>query len=360
MRFAFRDELGKITPRIAKGAKVYIFGAGASWENICKQYKYLVGTNLNCCIDGFIDNNTTKQGTQFCGKPVYALHEIDPKNDVVLVSVTGGAAVTEIIAQLTNAGMVWRHSFFDASCFMAMIMRWEYLRLMQFKDIHKGKRCFIIGNGPSLSVRDLEKLKKEITFATNRIYLLFDQTEWRPSYYMIHDSAVLKERHKEIKNAIECPLFYAYGSIFELEDFSLTGSYFYYLDNRVDWRPVTHKKPKFSEEPFVMQWGATVTYDCIQLAAYMGFSEIYLIGVDNEHSLMVKNDGTLVKSQMNSHFSKEYGIVFFNPLCDIVDAAYQTAQEYSESHGIGIFNATRGGNLEVFKRVDFDSLFKQK
>lgn len=56
----------------------------------------------------------------------------------------------------------------------------EGRRLKKLKNIHLGKRCFIIGNGPSLKAEDLSKLYKnnEITFAFNRIYHIFDQTKW--------------------------------------------------------------------------------------------------------------------------------------------------------------------------------------
>ena len=36
------------------------------------------------------------------------------------------------------------------------------------QDIHSGRRAFIIGNGPSLTVADLERLKGEVTFASEQ------------------------------------------------------------------------------------------------------------------------------------------------------------------------------------------------
>ena len=61
------------------------------------------------------------------------------------------------------------------------------VKLKKYKDIHKGKRCFIIGNGPSLQMSDLEILykNKEICFGVNRIFLGFNDTEWRPDYYVV-------------------------------------------------------------------------------------------------------------------------------------------------------------------------------
>ena len=46
-------------------------------------------------------------------------------------------------------------------------------RLAELKDKYQGQRAFIIGNGPSLKITDLSKLKEEFTFGLNRIYLMF-------------------------------------------------------------------------------------------------------------------------------------------------------------------------------------------
>ena len=48
-------------------------------------------------------------------------------------------------------------------------------RMLALKDTHRGQRCFIIGNGPSLKNTDLALLENEVTFGLNRIYLLFSK-----------------------------------------------------------------------------------------------------------------------------------------------------------------------------------------
>jgi len=359
MTFDFREELGKMTPRVAAGAKIYIFGAGENWEHICKQYKYLVNVDIDQYIDGFIDNDAGKQGTTFHGKQVYVLSDVALDPAVVLISVVSGKASGEIMKQLASKGMVWHHSFFEADCFMALLMRWEYMRIQQFKNKHKGERCFIIGNGPSLLASDLDQLKNEFTFATNKIFLMFDETEWRPSYYAIVDVAILDQVHEEIKRKIHCPVFYAYPAALEIDGFSLNDEYYYGVDGTVNWKPSPFHTPRFSEEPFILHWGATVTYDCLQLAAYMGFEEIYLLGVDFNYSRLTNNNGEIIENNVVNHFSPLYGMNVFAGNVDIMRAAYETARDYAVQHGIKIYNATRGGKLEVFERVDFDHLFKE-
>ena len=107
--------------------------------------------------------------------------------------------------------------------------------------------------------------------------------------------------------------------------------------------------PKFSENLSQKSYvGGTIVYTCIQLAVYMGFREIYLLGVDftgaGEHG-----------SKYNHFYSeKELTSVSYT---DQVKAAYEKARKYADEHGIKIYNATRGGNLEIFERVNFDDLF---
>ncbi len=359
MDFNFRRELGKMTPRISEGARIYIFGAGANWDQICKLYRYLVNIDISEYVDGFIDNDAGKQGTLFHGKAVCALSEIDLRNSVILICVASDNANNDIGKHLASVGMHWRRSFFTCDCFMILLMRWEYLRLRQFQGRHKGERCFVIGNGPSLTAGDLDKLKGETTFATNRIYLMFSRTGWRPSYYAVHDASIIKNYHKSIKDKVTCPIFYAANSVCEIDEFSFIDDYFYFIDLRNDWKPDPSGEVIFSEDPLILQWGATVTYDCLQLAAYMGFKEIYLLGMDHTFPLAIKKDGALITNEVDGHFTESYHSKSspYNCAVDMSTAAYQAAKEYADSHNIKIRNATRGGKLEVFERVDFDSLF---
>lgn len=50
-------------------------------------------------------------------------------------------------------------------------------KLREIKNSHKGERCFVVANGPSLTSEDLEKIyqNNEYSFGMNRIYKMFDQ-----------------------------------------------------------------------------------------------------------------------------------------------------------------------------------------
>ena len=111
--------------------------------------------------------------------------------------------------------------------------------------------------------------------------------------------------------------------------------------------------PKFTDDFSKGSYaGMTVTYDgCLQLAAFMGFSEIYLIGMD------CSNYGTATVHFSDDYEGDEKGSIPGYLQVEKIILAYQSARNYADSHGFKIFNATRGGKLEVFQRVDFDSLF---
>lgn len=121
--------------------------------------------------------------------------------------------------------------------------------------------------------------------------------------------------------------------------------------------------PSFSEDISVYVGnGATVVYTAIQFAVYMGIKEIYLIGVDHHFHTSKTADGKIViDPNAKDYFSKEYNNDKEKlpiPNTELSTFTFIAAKEYADSHGIKIFNATRGGKLEVYPRVNFDELFK--
>lgn len=232
--------------------------------------------------------------------------------------------------------------------------------LNSLKGIYEGKRCFILGNGPSLRADDLNSLKNEITFASNRIYRIFGQTDWRPTYFVMFDENVAKSSGVvEGVNGINCIKFVRKQGFFYYKN--ITGKVCYlhswysrrYLDN-----------PAFSEE---LEKGvysiATVTYTMIQLARWMGFNEIYLLGMDNRYAYSILRDGTIVKNEgVISYFSANNEEIPDRSTASATwecDVAYEYAEKYSRSHNFRIFNATRGGFLEAFERANLDDILKK-
>lgn len=230
--------------------------------------------------------------------------------------------------------------------------------LAKLRGIHQGKRCFVIGNGPSLTANDLECLKNEYTFAFNRIYYIFDQTEWRPTFYCTQDDKIVRNSIQEIKNKIETPFIFAPINLKWYYGLELNTEYYFCQRQAVS----ETEYPKFCEDiPHEIGVGNTVAYTAMQLAVYMGFKKIYLLGVD--HSFHVSQDkcgNIIVDPTAKDYFCSEYNKdkdELFIPKLDISTLSYMAAQKYAETHDVKIYNVTRGGKLEVFPRVDFDRIF---
>ena len=228
-------------------------------------------------------------------------------------------------------------------------------KILKLRNIHKGRRCFIIGNGPSLKATDLDYLKNEITFASNGIFNIFSETDWRPTYYMCQDGKVLSS---VITRALKIPaniLFFPYNSYGVR--MPKRKNIIRYFD---EWDIPDYDTFEFSEDCSIKIRNCyTVTYSLMQLAVYMGIKEIYLIGMDNKYSAVKANDGTIKNDNVKNHFGGSKDNYAVNiPLEGKMDAAYMFAKEFSDNHGIKIYNATRGGYLEIFERVNFDHIVK--
>lgn len=245
-------------------------------------------------------------------------------------------------------------------------------RILELKDRHAGKRAFIIGNGPSLRVEDLHRLQGEITFACNKIYLAFDKTPWRPTYYSVADELVAFNNRDAIA---QLPLTKILSSC--------VGKYF--KESEADmwvWElsvppqpaagaagdpPVNHP---FSENLLVgFYGGGTVSYQLLQMAYYMGITEVIIIGVDFSFQMPTQTTTTEVKDPSYrtalksegevNHFHKDYrkpGEAWSMPNMDAQLHAYRAALKHYQAAGRRIVNASRQTKLEVFPREDFDRI----
>lgn len=227
--------------------------------------------------------------------------------------------------------------------------------LCKFKKLYQGKRCFIVGNGSSLSVKDLNRLykQKEICFGMNGIPIIFEKTLWRPNIYVCEDDkamdlfgdSVLSSRIENILIADASKDFLEKTKEYDNVDvFHMTIE---------DYLP---DKPSFSDDMAKgLYCGYTVTYVCLQIAVYMGFREVYLLGIDFDYA-----DGDTVEvKHFTNGYHKDKGKI--NPCRRSENLlAYQAARQYADFHGIKIFNATRGGKLDVFERIDLDYLLVEE
>ena len=158
----------------------------------------------------------------------------------------------------------------------------RYIRLKEYKDKYKGKRCFITCTGPSLTIADLEMLKNEYVFGMNSICLIHDKTNWKPDFYGIQDSNVFNKIEKTLLSTdnglVFAPYYYREkcGTPESWVYFPISSAY--HLYDRY-FKGKFHSK--FSDDCYATVYdGFTITYSIMQLAIYMGFDEIYLLGAD--------------------------------------------------------------------------------
>ncbi len=140
-----------------------------------------------------------------------------------------------------------------------------------FKDIHKGQTAVIVGNGPSLDKTPLEKLAaKYITFGANKIY----DYPFQPTYWLCGDGLMLTDcipwivAHPEWNPEKFVP-----------RDVPLPGANLMTLEIGIG----------FSQDAALKIFmGGTVSYMAMQLAKYMGFTRLLLVGMDHNYTKTVK------------------------------------------------------------------------
>jgi hypothetical protein len=223
-------------------------------------------------------------------------------------------------------------------------------KLQALKDIHQGERCVIIGNGPSLNKTDVQKIRNEYTFGLNRIYLAWEGWGFSTSYFLSVNDLVIDQCAQEIM-ALPVPLFVSWRARRWLEP----------KDN-LHFLYTTYTGPLFAKDASKRLWeGATVTYTALQLAYHMGFSTVVLIGVDHSFASKGKPNQT-VESQGDdpNHFSPQYfgkGFRWQLPDLETSEKAYRMAQKAFAEDGRQVLDATIGGQLEVFPKVQYDHYF---
>ncbi len=224
-------------------------------------------------------------------------------------------------------------------------------RLETWRDRYMGERCFVIGNGPSLRYTDLSKLKNEFSLGMNRIYLAFDEYDFQTSCLVSVNDLVLEQCYQEI-GSLEIPKFVTWRArrFFEANDATLFLDTDYTLPENFNGDAIGR-----------LYEGFTVTYVCLQLAYFMGFSQVILIGVD--HNFATKGPANAVVTSNGNdpnHFTGNYfgkGFRWQLPDLEGSERAYRMAKDAYSVDGRQILDGTVDGKLTIFPKVNYDSLF---
>lgn len=250
---------------------------------------------------------------------------------------------------------------------------------IDFHNIHKGRRCFILGCGPSINEQNLLPLKNELCISVSQFYLHQHFAQIKPAYHMhapnhppfdrtdmekiIFGQNKIFENHKPIcfygHRKYEHSLYNCFKNLNILHDPQIRFINY--------WHNVTINESNYlkkdlwdiSKMPFQPN---TVIFCAIQLAVYMGIQTIYLLGCDHDYLVDLKrtigihfynekaglDDNKNLKQFNSERFFEEYYTRW---------KRYRLMRQYADLNCMKIFNATKGGMLDVFDRIEFDKLF---
>lgn len=225
----------------------------------------------------------------------------------------------------------------------------------RLRGAHKGRRAFVMGNGPSLLKCDLNRLDSEVTIVSNAHYLIWDQLSYVPTFLTVEDRLVAEDRASELRDIHGTTRIFP----FDLRPFlGPAASDKLYLNFPRSYRPFPRFSRDLARQAF---WGGTVSYLNLQIAAYLGCNPIVLIGFDHSYSVpsgsihdhVIHSDVEDVNHIHPNYFGPGYR--WHDPNVARMEASYRFARAELESCGVQVLNATVGGHLEVFDRISFDS-----
>ena len=190
----------------------------------------------------------------------------------------------------------------------------------------------VVGNGESLRQTPLERIQHP-TFAVNRIHKIYPLTSWRPTYYVRTEPVGGAQDEDEFRE--ECRLHLRLGEQCTFPKI--------WKDWLGEFPNVTYRStcrhfsrgyvPSGWHLPMLCDYGTVVTA-AIQEAVIRGFSEIVLIGCD----------------LTGGHFTPDYGS------SAIQSELWRSAHELAKREcPVPIFNATPGGSLDVYPRVNLEA-----
>lgn len=235
-----------------------------------------------------------------------------------------------------------------------------------FRDCHKGRRCFVIGNGPSLKMQDLSPLASEITLVTNSFYrhpIISEQ--WQPTYYFLSDPAYFDSSidlsvFRDLTKRIQSTTFFVphFAKDFVSKTGALPPERTYFV---VTWGEFDDQKcpvePDLTTSIPGMQ---TVVQFAILVAMYMGCSQIYLLGLD--HDWLSHGGEHLTFANASEKANQTTGNITgwnYRPLMEAVLFMWQIYEgigKLAGVKGVEITNATRGGFLDVFPRESYEGI----
>lgn len=217
-----------------------------------------------------------------------------------------------------------------------------------------------MGTGPSLTEKDILKLKDEYTFSVNSFVLAMKDMDFSPTFYGFIDGENMDLWGEDVLSIDKSIIFYTCKkpikkAMVDKLRHKANAYEFLQKDDKC-WTDFAKNIPRVFSKDIVREvyWGYTCMYSMMQIIAYMGFSEVYLLGMDCVYAPGKRDfrDCRDEKEIQRGSFGGGTVPGFIK--------AWEAVEKYTRDMDIKIYNATRGGMLEVFERVDLDDLLQNK
>lgn len=254
----------------------------------------------------------------------------------------------------------------------------------EFENIHKGKRCFVIGNGPSLKEQDLSLLENEYVFTVNQIVRNPDFKKIKTNYHFWADPVFfdlspdkpedleLLEVFKGVNTEDNKPICflptYAYDFVKKfILDKELNIRYYKVVYKFHDGY---NKRINFTK--FIPGFYTVVQY-AIAMAIYMGFSKIYLLGCDTTGIIttintalktsnidtyaydITENERKRLENQLKVYDMEEC----FNGWSKILHL-YKTLNDYCKKRNIKLINCSSKTIIDSIVREKYEDVILRK
>lgn len=223
--------------------------------------------------------------------------------------------------------------------------------LRKWRGRYPREKAVILCNGPSLNNVPFDDLKDVFTFGLNKIHLMFDRTDFRPSCIVAVNPRVIEQTAGEYET-VDIPLFldsYATRHLRRRKDVAFLHS--------------TNQRGFASDCSISIDQGFTVTYVALQLAAHFGFRDVALVGCDHYFSTKgPANQAVTAGNEDPNHFDPRYfsgGVTWDLPDLVQSEVSYLTAGQAFESLGGRVVNCTNGGSLEIFPRMELSDFLAE-
>ncbi len=222
-------------------------------------------------------------------------------------------------------------------------------RLARFRNLHLGKRAVLVCNGPSLNRMDLSPLRREIVIGLNKIHLGLNRFDFHPRYVVAVNPRVVEQARDGLSSLSAIRFIGARAAKYLPED-----AFTYHV-------PVLDPPHVFSRDLTVgFREGGTVTHAALQVAYWMGFAEVVIIGMDHRYSFEgAPHESRFMEGADPNHFSPDYfaGQTWDNPDLERSEASYAEARRVFEAEGRRILDGTPDGACNIFEKTNFGAHF---